>query len=556
MKSDYESLGSQALKRLRLTCEDADRMQIETLFHLLQTNKDTEFGKSHTFSAMESIADFQDRIPLSDYEDYAGQIARIISGESNILTAKDAIYFCISSGTTGKEKYLPLTEEDIRLQCIYAYGMIYGMVREYYPGKRAEDIFGKIFQVGEFAKTYMPDGRMNGIRSGCIYQWMDRNGEFDASDYCVPKEVLFPDALEDLLYVKVRFALEERDLMAIHGVFVNRVAGVMDYIYHHWELLLHDMETGTVDDSVELDDKWRRFVIERLPADPVRARELREIPKDRLRDGMVGRIWSNMKYILAIGGSSFAYYTEKMRQYAGDIPIYHYAYAASEGIFGVAERMNAADRYILLPETGFFEFLPLQGPEKPLIMSEIETGEKYELVFTNRSGLYRCRLGDVVRVVGWYHKAPVVEYCYRLNQAINIAGEKTNCEQLRAAVQRFSEITNTSVSGYCVREEVSRISPCYLFYIECAGGGVVEHADGILEQCMREANFEYRACAMMHEIAPLHAVFLKAGSFTEYERRLAASGKFVGQSKLLHFLETEGQKQFFAAQIIKRESGL
>lgn len=556
MKSDYESLGSQALERLRLTCEDADRMQRETLFHLLQTNKDTEFGKSHTFSAIESIADFQDRIPLSDYEDYAGQIARIISGESNILTAKDSIYFCISSGTTGKEKYLPLTEEDIRLQYIYAYGMIYGMVREYYPDKKAEDIFGKIFQVGEFAKTYMPDGRMNGIRSGCIYQWMDQNGEFDASDYCVPKEILFPDMLEDLLYVKVRFALEERSLMAIHGVFVNRVAGVMDYIYHHWDLLLHDMETGTVDDSVELDGKWRRFVIERLPADPVRVRELREIPKDRLRDGMIGRIWNNMKYILAIGGSAFAYYTEKMRQYAGDIPIYHYAYAASEGILGVAERMNAADRYILLPETGFFEFLPLQGPEKPLIMSEIETGEKYELVFTNRSGLYRCRLGDVVRVVGRYHKAPVVEYCYRLNQAINIAGEKTNCEQLRAAVQRFSEITNTNVAGYCVREEVSRISPRYLFYIECAGGGVVEYADGILEQCMREANFEYRACATMHEIAPLHAVFLKAGSFTEYERRLAASGKFVGQSKLLHFLETEEQKQFFAAQIIKRESGL
>ena len=42
----------------------------------------------------------------------------------------------------------------------------------------------------------MENGTMNGIRSGCIYQWLDRDGQFDAEDYCVPKEVLFPDTLE------------------------------------------------------------------------------------------------------------------------------------------------------------------------------------------------------------------------------------------------------------------------------------------------------------------------------------------------------------------------
>ena len=47
------------------------------------------------------------------------------------------------------------------------------------------EIFGKIFQIGEFAKTYMPDGRMNGIRSGCVYQWAYRT-VFDIVQQLLP----------------------------------------------------------------------------------------------------------------------------------------------------------------------------------------------------------------------------------------------------------------------------------------------------------------------------------------------------------------------------------
>ena len=270
MKTDYAALGNQALQRLRSTCENADKVQREMLFEILNKNKDTEFGRKHGFSDIKSITDFQSKIPLSDYNDYSEHILRIINGEENILTAENSVYFCVSSGTTGGEKYLPLTESDIKLQYIYAYGAVFGTVREYYKEISEAELFGKIFQIGEFAKTYMPDGRMNGIRSGCVYQWLDRNGEFDASDYCVPKEILFPNTLEDLLYIKVRFALVERDLTAIHGVFVNRVAGVMEYILRNWERLLNDMQFGSV--SVDIGEERKKYLAEKLPPNPERAR--------------------------------------------------------------------------------------------------------------------------------------------------------------------------------------------------------------------------------------------------------------------------------------------
>ncbi|MDE7400413.1 MAG: GH3 auxin-responsive promoter family protein [Oscillospiraceae bacterium] len=548
MKTDYAALGNQALQRLRSTCENADKVQREMLFEILNKNKDTEFGRKHGFSDIKSITDFQSKIPLSDYNDYSEHILRIINGEENILTAENSVYFCVSSGTTGGEKYLPLTESDIKLQYIYAYGAVFGTVREYYKEISEAELFGKIFQIGEFAKTYMPDGRMNGIRSGCVYQWLDRNGEFDASDYCVPKEILFPNTLEDLLYIKVRFALVERDLTAIHGVFVNRVAGVMEYILRNWERLLNDMQFGSV--SVDIGEERKKYLAEKLPPNPERARELRSIPCKNLSVGIIKKIWGKVKYILTIGGESFPYYTGKISEYANGIPVHHYAYAASEGVFGIAEKMNVSDRYILFPEAVFFEFIPIENSEKTLTMSEINIGEKYEIIFTNQSGLYRYRLGDVIEVVGRYGKAPVVKYCYRQNQVINIAGEKTNCEQLAAAVKRFSEITGTEIIGYCVTEDVSDITPRYLFYIECAEG-IIENSDEILEECMRNANFDYRSCSAMHEIAPLRVAFLEIGSFREYEYRLAESRKLMGQNKILHFLDTEEKKNFFAEHTIK-----
>ena len=164
MKTDYERLGGEALKRLEMSTKNADTAQIKFLLDWLNENKNTEFGKRYGFAQIKSVREYQKKVPLSVYDDYARDIERIIDGEKNILTARDTVYFCISSGTVGDEKYIPLTEYDLEAHYTFMYGAVFGQIREYYCGMDETEIFGKIFQIGEFAKTYMPDGRMNGIR--------------------------------------------------------------------------------------------------------------------------------------------------------------------------------------------------------------------------------------------------------------------------------------------------------------------------------------------------------------------------------------------------------
>ena len=549
MKTNYGKLGQESMDSLRDTSKRSAEVQMQLLAELMRRNRETVYGKKYGFGTIQTVWEFQKKAPLCVYGDYEDYILRMIAGEEKVLTEEPAVYYCISSGTTGDAKYLPLTETDLKIQYRYAYGLPFGMVKEYYQDLPEDEIFGKIFQIGEFAKTYMENGTMNGIRSGCIYQWLDRDGQFDAEDYCVPKEVLFPDTLEDLRYVKVRFALAEPDLRAIHGVFVNRVAGVLEYIWRNWEMLLKDMEHGRVDECVSLSPRWREYVERKRPPNPLRAAQLRLLSHETLREGIIKKIWPKVRYALAIGGESFAYYTEKIREYAGDIPIHPYAYAASEGIFGVAEKMDQTNRYILFPEAGFFEFLPLnegQMEEKrPLFMWEVGIGERYELVFTNHSGLYRYCMQDVIEVVGWYGQAPIVQFCYRKNQVINLAGEKSNQEQLAEAVRQFAFRARCEMMGYCVQEDMSGALPRYQFYLECSKLHI-SGAEDILDDCLCRVNYEYQGCRKLNEIGKVRISYLRAGSFGCYEEQLAKKGKMTGQNKQVCILDTEEKKRFFA----------
>ena len=59
--------------------------QEKLLFSLLKTAENTLFGKEHHFGEIQSIRDFQEKVPISDYEDLKPYIERIKNGKKDIL---------------------------------------------------------------------------------------------------------------------------------------------------------------------------------------------------------------------------------------------------------------------------------------------------------------------------------------------------------------------------------------------------------------------------------------------------------------------------------------
>lgn len=547
MTTDYAALGRASLERLHAATGRARQLQLEELEHILGCNAASAYGRRYGFSDIRSVEDYQRRVPLSCHEDYEPYVERLLAGERAQLTCAEPVYYAITSGSTGVPKYVPVTAEDMLVHYNGIYAGVFGMVREYYAQEPPEALFGKIFQVGEFARTRLPGGQMCGVRSASLYQWLDRDGGFDASDYCVPKEVLFPDRVEDLTYAKLRFALAKRGLTAIHGVFLHRVVGVLDYARENWELLLHDMENGTVDAASGLSGPWRRKLEGWLGPDPARAAQLRALRPDAEPEDMVRRLWPGMRYIVGVGGENFPVYTRAMEQYAPDVPIHHFIYGASEGFISIAAGLGVPDAYILLPYAGFFEFLPVDAPEcsRPLTVGELEPGRKYELVITNHSGLYRYRMQDVLEVSGFYGQSPILRFCYRINQVLNVADEKLNTEQLREALDMFRRRTGRRSAAFCAQEDFSVRPGLYLVYVEAPP---LENAAQIMDECLGRASFGYQSCRSMGDIGPARVRFLPPGSFQRYERLLAANGRTMTQYKPVQILDSEDKRRFFAAE--------
>lgn len=549
MKTSYAVLGNESLQWLRESTGSADRIQRELLFSLLEKNRDTVYGKKYGFAEIHSPLEYQRKVPLTDYEDYDAYIEEMLSGVENVLTAASPVCYCISSGSTGGPKYLPVSEDDLTVHYYGIYGAVFGMVREYYPGKTEAELFGKILYTGEFVKTYTDRGVMKGIRSGVLYQWMDREGGFDAGNYTVPKEVLFPSELTDLTYVKARFALAEREVTAIHSVFIHHVTGLMRYIEENWTLLLTDMELGRVDERIVLSDDWRKKLTGWLPPDPERAAQLGALNRETLADHMIRKIWKNTRYIMAIGGRTMERYAGQYARYAAGIPTHHFVYGASEGMMGVANGVDMPDSYILLPRAGFFEFIPQSGAaaarhERPCFCHEVRAGETYELVYTNLSGLYRYRMKDVVRIEGFYGKAPIVSFCYRKNQILSISDEKMNTRQLEYAIRELEQNTGLHITGYCVQEDYEQSPGRYLCYLECTGDRREEFSEEF-DRCLYRANYGYAGCRNFGQIGPAKIRYLKQGAFARYEQAIAEKGYEMGQSKPVRVLSDEENRSFF-----------
>ena len=82
---------------------------------LINTAKNTSFGKDHEFDTISSHQEFVKKVPIRDYEGLKSYVDRVVAGELDILWPGKPLYFAKTSGTTSGAKYIPLTKESMSL---------------------------------------------------------------------------------------------------------------------------------------------------------------------------------------------------------------------------------------------------------------------------------------------------------------------------------------------------------------------------------------------------------------------------------------------------------
>ncbi|RCV23589.1 hypothetical protein SETIT_5G018800v2 [Setaria italica] len=538
---------------------DAAAVQRETLRRILADNAAAEYLQVRGLAGCTDPDSFRSCVPLSTHADVEPYIARIADGDTSaVLTATPVTSISLSSGTTqAKRKYLLFNDEIFR-SAMQTYQTSFAFRNRAFP---VED--GKSLQFIYASRQFTTKG---GLTATTATTNLYNKEEFRSNmrsiqlDCCSPREVLFcPDFRESLychLLCGLLFAAEVRTVSA---TFAHSLVLAFETLETVWEELYADIRRGAPSPARVTDPAVRRAVSALLAApNPALADEVARRCAG-LSDwyGVIPALWPNAKYVSTIVTGSMEHYVKKLRHYAGGLPLVATEYGASEGMIGPnvePEMPPESATFAVLPNIGYFEFIPLKTSDagaaaadacyadaKPVGLTDVTVGESYEVVMTTFTGLYRYRLGDVVRVAGFYNNTPKLKYMGRRSLTLSINVDKNTEQDVQHAVDGAAKILaaeRLEVVDYTSYADLSSNPGHYVVFWELNDGEVVSD-DGklLLQSCCDEldrgfVDAGYLGSRITRAIGPLELRVLRRGTFEEVLRHYLSLGAPVNQFKL------------------------
>lgn len=548
-------LGRIELAKLDFYASRAVKQQERNLKKLMKQNKNTVYGKLHNFKDVKTVDDYRRIVPYSSYPDYVEYIDRMANnGEKNLITAKHVARYAESSGSTGQSKLVPMSDWASWVCQCFTFSAPIGCAYKHFKSKGMAMPPQKGLLTIEVLHHKTPSGQTAAGLAAHPMLFVKPLTRFFVTS---PKEVMYPATREpmDMHYMKLRYALMCEDVSYLSTVFITMLEAMFFYMEQNWEMLCDDIEKGIINESIVCPPDVRKKLEKKLKPMPERAEALRrEFRKGFDDEAIVPRIWPKCGWLYGMGTGSLSLYSKKLRRYVGpDIPMHYLGYAASEGLMAVPTELNSHE-YVLLPQNGFFEFLPLDAPEgtKTLTISELEIGKEYEIIVTNMSGFYRYRIEDVVKVTGFYKQSPKVTFLYRLNQIANISGEKINQHAFDLLINDLCEATGEEFNGYCIYADRSTSPGHYCLLIEPKN-------DVPDSECARYAEiFEKRLCETNVLVMPqirngalghCEVKFLKNGTYSDYRETKGRQGANLNQLKPVKVIDNDERYEFFFGHV-------
>ena len=458
------------------------------LLSILSSSASTELGRKWNFASIKSLVEFRQNVPLTDYETYRPYIQRMIEhGEKDLTASGPATWYSPTSGTTSKSKLIPKFTP--------------------FSGQK----FNHIAPAGQylfFANMYPAKVTVLGVpiiagsANGCQSMLSE-----DPYTNPSPPEAYSIVNLADALYVQLVFALttDRSKITVITSFFIPTLLALFNILTSDWKQMIADIQEGKLKASLSLTSEQRESLELAMGGpNPTRAGKLRIILESASTSNfkeVVAVLWPNVDLVAVLCGGEYRHYIARLQLYLGkSTSLYSYGYITTESILGVnvwpKEYISA---YALLPQVNLYEFIPLDQADSPnptvLLADEVTAGEKYEIVITNKHGLYRYRVGDIITVIKVSSKGPIIDIVGRKKMAIVLGGSRLYQFQLDEAVQSFVEGHKdpSVVSEYLVSSDVSAVPSKCVVWLECGGEGVsADEAAVAIEEHLCKVNHFYK----------------------------------------------------------------
>jgi hypothetical protein len=386
---------------------DPGAAQEEQLRQLLETAKDTAFGKYYNFARILESEDirktFRQEVPIFDYHTINEEWWKKQRHDPDITWPGRPQFFALSSGTTGKKsKRIPVTDD--MLACTQ---------------------------------------RVGRAQAECL-------ANFDLPAELFEKDILMLTSSADL---------DERDGWKegeISGINVSNMPEFMEGVYKPGlEIAQIEDWDERVQRIAEEAPKWDVGALAGIPSWMVMM--LRKIIE---HNGLtnIHEIWPNLS-IFTTGGVAFEPYRQTFESLLAHPITIMDTYLASEGFFAFNARPGTMALELALDHGMYFEFIPHDERgfdetgtilREPLALDfrEVVEEQDYALIVSTPAGAWRYMIGDTVKFTDKERMEIVITG--RTKYFLNVVGSQLSEEKLNKAIGVLNEKTGATVKEFTV----------------------------------------------------------------------------------------------------------
>lgn len=493
----------------RATLNPAQRQQ-EILLDILRANRNTEFGRTHQFDAIKSIADFRQRVPVRSAAEYGSYLKRLYQGERNLLTAESPYFFAMTAGSTGDYKYIPVTKRFKKEldRSVYAF---YHLLENNCPEFNAAPIQ---FFVGSAEGGTSPGGVPQGFISGFNYKNLPA---FIRRKFVIPYWVFTLTDMDDRFYAMGRFLVASDKVAGFGGFSPLAIINMVKTLLRNLPMLEQDIRDGTLTLSQPLPPgPWSPATMPTFRPDPALAQKIvqwqnanRPVPE------LMQLLFPKLQYIASWMGGNMSYTMESLLQLLGPKQVHEMPFSASEGLFGIPYQLNC-EGGIAAINSHFLEYISEQDidlPNPPVLCAwELEQGQHYYQIITTSAGLYRYNMEDLIRVTGFYNKTPVVQFVSKKARQISIGNERINENDVTEACRQTCEQTGIHFDEFVLfptRENR------YCLVVEESGDNLAEFTRQF-ETTLRALAKGYDVERRGRSLAPVKLLETRTGALRDY----------------------------------------
>ncbi len=483
-----DSLGAWYTRKQLIQIENfkrnSEEVQQEGLLYLLKSAKKTLYGKKYDFDSINSIRQFQERVPVTSYEDLLPYINKMVKGEQNILWPSQINCFAKSSGTTSdKSKLIPVSTEGLREGHFQGGRDMLALYVQNYPNTK---IFsGKNLSIGGSQESNYSSSNAN-LYVGNISAIVMKNLPFWAQYKRTPD-----------IQTTLMDSWEEK---------VKKMAGI----------------TSSKDvTSMAGSPMWMMLLLQQI---------FNETKKNYIQE-----IWPNLE-VFFHGSVSLLPYKPLFEQIDRDKTLrYQEVYNATEGFFGLQDRPNDPSLLLMLNYKIFYEFIPVEefnsDNPKVLHLGEVELNKNYSMVISTNSGLWRYKIGDTIRFTELRPYRFLISG--RTKHCINVFGEDLFVEHAEKALATACRETGAIIENYTAapRYYESKAKGCHEWVVEFIKEPQnLGEFTRLLDRELCDLNDDYKAKRQKNAAIEMPVVHnLPSGTFYGWLKR---NDKLGGQHKI------------------------